>query len=80
MSDKDSMTGFGVGLLVGAVVGLAFGFLYAPRTGKEMRGMIKEKGEEAWHKADEIIKEAEARAKRIIEEARGKAAQLQDKE
>jgi gas vesicle protein len=80
MSNRDSMSGFGMGLLVGAVAGLAIGFLYAPKTGSEMRAMIKEKGEEAWDRADEIIKEAEARARKIIDEARGKAAQLRDKE
>ena len=79
MSNRDSATGFGLGLLVGAVAGLALGFLYAPRPGKEMRALVKEKGEEAWHKADEIVKEAEARAKKIIEEARGKAARLKEK-
>jgi gas vesicle protein len=76
MSNTDSMSGFGAGLLMGAVVGLVIGFLYAPRAGKEMRSMIREKSEEAWTKADDIIKEAEARAKKIIDDARGKAAQL----
>jgi gas vesicle protein len=76
MSNADGMSGFGAGLLAGAAVGLVIGFLYAPRAGKEMRSMIREKSEETWTKADEIIKEAEARAKKIIDEARGKAAQL----
>jgi gas vesicle protein len=76
MSSTDSMSGFGFGLLAGAAVGLVIGFLYAPRAGTEMRSMIREKSEEAWSKADEIIKEAEARAKKIIDDARGKAAQL----
>ncbi len=79
MSNRDSATGFGLGFLVGAVAGLALGFLYAPHTGREMRSLVREKGEEAWHKADEIVKEAEARAKKIIEDARGKAAELKEK-
>jgi gas vesicle protein len=80
MSDRDSMSGFGLGLLVGATVGLALGFLYAPRSGREMRALVREKGEETWHKADDIVKEAEARAKKIIEDARGKAAELKKEE
>jgi gas vesicle protein len=76
MSDSSNTANFGIGLLVGAAVGVALGFLYAPRSGKEMRAMIREKGSEAWDRADEIIKEAEERAKRIIEDARGKAAEL----
>jgi gas vesicle protein len=80
MTDNNGMSGFGLGLLVGAVAGLAVGFLYAPKSGRDMRALIKEKGEEAWDKADDIVKEAEARAKRIIDDARGKAAQMQGKD
>jgi gas vesicle protein len=79
MSNKDNLSGLGIGLLAGAVIGLAVGFLYAPRTGKEMRDMIREKGEDAWHRADQIVKDAETRAKKIIDEARDKAAQIREK-
>jgi len=77
MSRNDAAS-FGIGLAVGAAVGLALGFLYAPRTGKEMRELVRQKSGETWHKADEILKEAQERAKRIIEDARGKAAQIKE--
>jgi gas vesicle protein len=77
MSRNDA-AGFGIGLAVGAAVGLVLGFLYAPRTGKEIRELVKQKSSETWHKADEILKEAEERARRIIEDARGKAAQIKE--
>jgi gas vesicle protein len=80
MSNNNSAASFGIGLAVGAVVGLALGLLYAPRSGKEMRELIKEKSGETWRKADEILKEAQERAKRIIDDARGKAAQIKEKE
>jgi gas vesicle protein len=35
--------GFGLGLLVGAMIGGAIALLYAPRTGKETRAFIAEK-------------------------------------
>lgn len=78
MSNGNSTASFGIGLVVGAAVGLALGFLYAPRTGKEMRAMIREKSGETWQRADEIIKEAQERAKRIIDDARGKATQIKE--
>ena len=78
MSCRDSLTGFGLGLLVGATAGLAIGFLYAPRSGSEMRSLVREKGGEAWNRADEIIKEAESRAKKIIDDARGRAAHVKE--
>jgi len=40
---RDSGAGFFAGLLVGAVIGLAVGFLYAPQPGHETRKIIKEK-------------------------------------
>lgn len=45
---------FGAGMLVG--VGL--GVLFAPRTGKELRGELKERFEEGAPKAKEVIQSA----------------------
>jgi gas vesicle protein len=43
MSDKNSGPGFGIGLILGIAVGAAIGFLLAPRSGKEVREMVKDK-------------------------------------
>lgn len=40
---KDSGAGFFTGLIIGAVIGLAVGFLYAPQSGDETRRLVKEK-------------------------------------
>ena len=40
---KESGTGFFAGLVVGAVIGLAIGFLYAPQPGDETRHILKKK-------------------------------------
>ena len=76
MSDKDNGTSFAIGFIVGAVIGMAVGFLYAPRPGEEMRAMIREKAGKTKEKAEEIIEEARERAKRIIADAKGKAAEI----
>ena len=41
--NKDHAIGFGVGLLTGVIIGGVIALLYAPKTGKETRQMIKEK-------------------------------------
>ena len=71
MSDKDSGISFTIGLLLGAAVGVAIGFLYAPQPGKETRELLKEKAETAREKAAEVAekaKEAAAQAKKKVEE------------
>ena len=79
MSSKDSGVGFAAGLIMGAVIGIAVGLLYAPRSGEETREMLQEKAEMLKHRA-EILK---AQATETIEKARiaaNEAAQkVQDK-
>ena len=41
--NKDHAIGFGVGLLSGALIGGIIALLYAPKSGKETRQMIKDK-------------------------------------
>jgi gas vesicle protein len=70
MDNQDSR-GFLTGLLLGAAVGLAIGFLYAPQPGSETRQMLKEKAEVAKVKAAELAhkaKEAAAEAKKKAQE------------
>jgi gas vesicle protein len=52
--NKDKAIGFGIGLLVGAVIGGVIALLYAPKTGKETRQLIKDKAT----KVVDTVKEA----------------------
>jgi gas vesicle protein len=46
MSDKNSGPGFGIGLILGIAVGAALGFILTPRSGKEIREMVKDKADD----------------------------------
>ena len=39
--DRDGLAGFGIGLLAGVLIGGIVASLYAPRSGKETRKMLK---------------------------------------
>jgi len=63
MAEKDTGASFAVGFLLGAVVGVAIGFLYAPKPGREMRAMLKEKAEEAAAAVERRVEEKLGRRK-----------------
>jgi gas vesicle protein len=75
MADKDAGANFGLGFFIGALIGVAVGFLYAPKAGSETRAMLKEKAEHSAEKAREAAdkaKEAALQAERRVEEKLGR--------
>jgi len=72
---KDTGISFTAGFIIGAVVGISIGFLYAPKPGKETRELLKEKAEKAREKASEVAekaKEAATKAEKRVEEKLGR--------
>ncbi len=63
MAEKDSGNSFLIGFIIGAIAGVAVGFLYAPKSGKETRTLLKEKIGEVRGKASELMGEAAKKAK-----------------
>ena len=51
----ESTTKFLTGLIVGAVIGAAVAFLYAPQSGSETRRMVKEKASSIKEKASKAV-------------------------
>ncbi len=64
------------GFVIGSVLGALAGIFFAPKSGKELRSEIKEKGSEVLKDAKEIYADASTRAKEIIEEAKHRAEEL----
>lgn len=65
-----------VGLLIGGALGALAGILFAPKSGKELRSEIREKGSAVLKDAKEIYADASTKAKEIIEEATHQAMAL----
>jgi gas vesicle protein len=67
---------FFTGFLIGGVLGALAGIFFAPKSGKELRSDIKEKGSKAIKDAKDIYTDAGTKAKEILEEARHQAEEL----
>ena len=64
------------GFVIGGVLGALAGIFFAPKSGKELRSDLKEKGSEVLKDAKGIYTDANTKAKEIIEEAKHKAEEL----
>jgi gas vesicle protein len=65
-----------MGFLIGGALGALAGILFAPKSGKELRSELKEKGSEVLKEGKEIYADAGTKAKEIIEEAKRQAKEL----
>lgn len=64
------------GLLIGGTLGALAGIFFAPKSGKELRSDIREKGSEVLKDARGIYDDACRKAKEIIDEAKHQAREL----
>lgn len=76
MANDNMAKGLLIGFLSGAVVGGIMALLYAPKTGKELRGEIKRKSGEIAEDVEEYLKDAQTKAKQLINEGKEKSATL----
>jgi gas vesicle protein len=78
MGENASGGEFFAGFLIGALVGAAVTFLFAPQSGEETRMLIRDKGIELKDRADGLSGEARVRVKEAVGE--GKTAAAKKKE
>ena len=67
---------FGMGLLIGGALGALAGIIFAPKSGKELRSDIKDKGNDVLKGAKKIYASAGTKTKEIIKEAKYQAKEL----
>lgn len=75
MSEKEGGSSFLIGFIIGTVTGMAVGFLYAPKSGKETRALLKEKVGDVREKASEMTGKAREIASETGRRVRGKLEQ-----
>ena len=67
-----SFAALALAFVIGGLIGAGLGFLFAPRTGRETREKIKERGEESSKKLREAIETLRERAERLAEAGKEK--------
>jgi gas vesicle protein len=74
--NRDNTIGLGIGLLAGVIIGATIALLYAPKSGKETRQLIKNKVEEVIDSAKEKTSGVIDTVKEVASEAnrKGRAA------
>jgi gas vesicle protein len=76
MSENNIGKGLLIGFLAGGTVGAILALLYAPKSGKELRGDIKVKADEYLDEAEKYIAEAKDKAKDMINEGKKKSEKI----
>lgn len=69
---------FTTGLLLGGVIGIVAGILYAPDSGKRTRRKIQRRSEELVDDAVKYAKQSRDRAEEILEEGKERVEELVD--
>ena len=73
---EETKFNFFKGLLIGGALGALAGILFAPKSGKELRSDIKEKGNKILKDGKDIYADASTKAKEIIGEVKHQAKDL----
>jgi gas vesicle protein len=72
-NDGGSVKGFLFGLIAGGAIGAALALLYAPKSGKELRGDIRKRTDDLVDDAEEYISTARNRAVDMINDGKKRA-------
>lgn len=71
-----NLGGIATGLLVGAAIGATVMLFVAPRSGRKMRALVRNKAHELRERADDLADEARDRADETLHQARSRTKQL----
>ena len=74
--NENDQSRFVKGFLIGSIMGVLAGILFAPKAGRELRADLKQKGEEVFDDAKHLYSETRSKATAILEDARHRAEDL----
>jgi gas vesicle protein len=75
-SNNNNVKGFLIGFLAGGAVGAIIALLTTPKSGKELRGDIKQKSGEYFDEADKYYQEKKIKAEEMFNEGKRKYSMM----
>jgi gas vesicle protein len=79
VDDRGDSGGYLGWFLFGVTVGAIAAFLVTPKTGRQARDLLVERGAEVAKRAQEVADEAQRRAQQLATDAQGRASEWLDK-
>ncbi len=66
------------GVLVGSILGIVAGILFAPKAGRDLRDDLMKRGKEAVDEAQEKMSEMSEKGRDVMEQAKSKIGQMKE--
>ena len=76
MEDRNNSSGVAIALFAGIAIGAILGVLFAPKSGKEIRNEIVEKGEKLIEIGKESVSDVVGKTKELVESGKQKIEEL----
>jgi len=78
MSSGSNGGGVAIALFTGFAIGAIFGILFAPKSGKETRNDLTDKGERLMEKGKESVSDVVEKTKDLVESGKQKIEEIKD--
>ena len=78
MSSGSNGGGVVIALFAGLAIGVIIGILFAPKSGKEIRNDLMDKGERLMEKGKESVSDVVEKTKDLVESGKQKIEELKD--
>ena len=75
---SNAVGGFGMGLVVGVVIGAGVALLYAPNSGEKTRKLVKDRVLDAWDDGVDQMNESRKQGKEMLDKVQKQVNEVMD--
>ena len=77
-NQSNAVGGFGMGLVVGVVIGAGVALLYAPNSGEKTRKLVKDRVLDAWDDGVDQMNESRKQGKEMLDKVQKQVNEVMD--